>query len=103
MDECRRHELQEILERVINSEFVYFQPPESMVMSYPCIVYELSRIDAAHADNMTYLYRKCYSVTIIDGDPDSEIPNRMFGLPMCKFDRFYTADNLNHWVFLLYF
>jgi hypothetical protein len=40
---------------------------------------------------------------IIDQDPDSAIPPKVAALPMCLFNRFYTADNLNHDVYNLYF
>lgn len=44
-----------------------------------------------------------YTVTIIDRNPDSAIPNKVAELPLCSFNRFYTADNLNHFVYNLYF
>jgi hypothetical protein len=40
---------------------------------------------------------------VIDRNPDSELPDKVIELPLCKFDRFYTADNLNHTVFTLFF
>ena len=98
-----RLELHEELKVILGSGFVYFQPPESVRMTYPCMVYSLDHIAVNHADDKPYRNTKRYSVTIIDKDPDSGIPDRMLVLPMCSFDRFYTADNLNHWVFHLYY
>lgn len=73
-------------------------------MVYPCIVYSLNKIDTDHADNLTYRATKQYSVTVIDKDPDSSIPDSILRcLPMCSFERFYPADNLNHWVFNLFY
>jgi len=46
---------------------------------------------------------KRYQVTVIDADPDSIIPEKIEALPMCTFDRQFTADNLYHDVFSLYF
>lgn len=99
----KRLELQKILEELLGSENVYFQPPSSKKMSYPAIVYERSRIEADRADNLAYRLYKRYQVTVIDPDPDSEIPDRIAKLPLCSFDRYYTADNLNHNTFNLYF
>jgi hypothetical protein len=42
-------------------------------------------------------------ITVIDANPDSEIPGRIASLSMCIFDRAYRADNLNHDVYQLYY
>ena len=98
-----RIDLHEKLRIILGSNFVYFQPPESIKMTYPCIVYALDSVHTRHADDKPYLKSKRYILTIIDKDPDSIIPDKMLTLPMCGFNRMYTADNLNHWVFNLYF
>ena len=82
---------------------VYFQPPPSVQMQYPCIVYERSDRVVDHANNKPYKHTKRYEVTVIDRDPDSTIPEEVASLPMCSFVRFFTADNLNHDVYELYF
>lgn len=82
---------------------VYFQPPPSVQMKYPCIVYELSYADTQFANDLPYIIRKRYKVTVIDKNPDSEIPDKIARLPMCVFDRTYMTDNLNHFAFNLYF
>lgn len=82
---------------------VYFQPPPTLTMKYPCIVYSKEDVDTTHANNIPYKNTKRYSVTVIDRDPDSEIPDKVAELPLCVFDRFFTADNLNHDVFKLFF
>lgn len=98
-----RLELHEELRAILGSGLVYFQPPETVKMTYPCIVYALDDVDMRYADDKPYLNKRCYSVTVIDKDPDSAIPDGLLILPMCSFERFYTADNLNHWVFRLYY
>jgi hypothetical protein len=40
---------------------------------------------------------------VIDPDPDSPIVDAVAELPLCTYDRFFTADNLNHDVFNLFF
>jgi len=82
---------------------VYFQPPPSVQMKYPCVVYHRDYKDTKFADGMPYANRKRYQVTVIDINPDSTIPDQIAAMPMCTFDRFYTADNLNHDVFKLFF
>lgn len=98
-----RVELHKLLASVSGVKQLYFQPPASIKMQYPCIVYQLSSMFEKWADNKPYVNAKCYTVTVIDKDPDSEIPNKLINLPFCRFDRFYPVDNLNHWVFILYF
>lgn len=78
---------------------VYFQPPETINLTYPCIVYERSRINTNFANNKPYAQQKMYTVTVIDKNPDSLIPDKISKLPMCTFSRHFTADNLNHDVF----
>lgn len=82
---------------------VYYQPPESIKMKYPAIVYEISDIDNKFADNNVYIQSHEYSLTVIDKDPDSEIVEKVSQLPRCKFNRHFTSDNLNHTIFNLYY
>lgn len=82
---------------------VYFQPPNNLHMSFPCIVYNLDGGFTERGDNRLYRYTKRYQVTVIDRNPDSELPDRVIELPMCEFNRFFARDNLNHTVFNLYF
>lgn len=98
-----RLELQTMLETLLGSRNVYFQPPASVKMSYPAIVYSRSDIRNTHADNDVYLQDKAYRVTVIDKNPDSSIVDSVSKLPLCTFQQHYTADNLNHDVFLLYY
>jgi len=98
-----REELHQILVEVLGSDNVYFQPPSNIVMKYPCIVYNRDQNHTRHANNALYRYMKRYQVTIIDRDPDSEIPDKVAHLPLCSFNRFFRADNLNHDVYTLYF
>lgn len=98
-----RLQLQTLLEEILGSRNVYFQPPATLQMAYPCIVYHRDTSDTQFAGNIPYRYTKRYQVTVIDRDPDSEIPNKVKELPMCTFNRFFAANNLNHDVFNLYF
>ena len=88
---------------ILGSEHVYFQPPASMHMTYPAIVYSLDQIDNDFANNDVYMQSRRYLVTVIDEDPDSEIATKVSKLPSCQFSRFYSSENLNHYAFNLYF
>lgn len=98
-----RLELQTLLEDILGSRQVYYQPPASVKMQYPAIVYSRKDIDGRRADDITYIQTLAYELTVIDKNPDSDIPIRISQLPMCSYDRHYTSDNLNHDVFTIYF
>lgn len=93
--------LSEMLHQICNN--VYFQPPTGYKITYPCIIYELRSGDTIFADDLPYRFEKCYTVTVIDPDPDSELPYKVAMLPMCKMDRAFTSDNLNHSTFIIYY
>ena len=98
-----RLELQALLEDILGSRQVYYQPPASVKMQYPAIVYSRKDIDSRKADDISYIHTPVYELTVIDKNPDSEIPIQISQLPMCSYDRHYTSDNLNHDVFTIYF
>jgi CO dehydrogenase nickel-insertion accessory protein CooC1 len=72
-------------------------------MQYPCIVYSKNTEKTVFAGNVPYMHRTGYMVTVIDRDPDSEIPEKIAMLPMCIFDRHYTTGGFNHDVYNLYY
>ena len=98
-----RLELQTMLEEILGSHNVYFQPPESIKINYPAIVYSLSDIRNIHASNVVHKKNTAYLLTYIDKDPDSENIEKISNLPYCDFDRFYTSDNLNHYTFTIFY
>ena len=99
----RRLELHEELCELLGSRNVYFQPPESLKMQYPCIRYSISDMPKLNANDKVYL-KTCttYAVTVIDADPDSDISTRILShFSMVRFDRTYTSNNLNHHILTL--
>lgn len=98
-----RLELHELLKDTSGIDNVYFQPPPTLKRVFPYIQYERDYAKTIFADNEPYNHRKRYLITVVDPDPDSDIPDKIRALPMCVFDRHYAADNLNHDVFKLFF
>lgn len=96
-----RLELQNLLESILGSRNVYYQPPESIKIKYPAIIYSRNNIDNNFADDIVYMQNHIYQIIVIDANPDSEIVNKISKLPMCRYNRHYTSDNLNHDVFIL--
>lgn len=82
---------------------VYFQPPTTVKMEYPCIIYKrVSRKDFFSNDRR-YLGMQQYLVTVVDKNPDSLIPDKLLDLQYCSFSAHFVVDGLNHDVYKLYF
>ena len=96
-----RLQLHDLLESFVDN--VYFQPPTNITLEYPCIVYKRDYAETEFADNHPYNHVTRYMVTVIDRDPDSDIPNKVASMPKCLFNRFYTVDNLNHDVYRVFY
>lgn len=101
--EQKRLKLHEFLCKIIESRNCYYSPPASIEMSYPCVVYDLSDPKTKYADNISYLTFLRWTVTVIDEDPDSKIASRFFDIPKCTLNSKFESDDLNHFVFSLYF
>lgn len=95
--------LQQILEDLLETDKVYFQPPENIKLTYPCIVYKRDTASTEFAGNKPYRNTKRYQVTVIDSNPDSVIPDKVAQLPMCVHNRHFSVAHLNHDIYILYF
>lgn len=100
----RRLELHSKLVAILGNNHCYFNPPESVKLSYPCIIYHRENGDSKYSDNQLYRYYKSYQITVISKDPDCDISDKILkGLKLCQFERFFIADDLNHWVLRAYY
>lgn len=97
-----RHELHKALVEIMDNNKVYYQPPESIKLVYPCIIYKLGNIRKIHADNGAYIRETSYTITLIDTNPDSLYIDKILALPYSSYDRSYVASNLHHYVFTIY-
>lgn len=98
-----RPDLQTLLEELLGSDHVYFQPPSTVQLKYPAIIYNRNDINNTFADDSVYKQSFEYKLTVIDKNPDSEIVKKVSALPKCRFDRHFNSNNLNHDVFVLYY
>lgn len=98
-----RLKLQEKLEELLGSKNVYYQPPASVAMSYPAICYSKIKPDIKRANDKIYLKINCYEIIVISKRPDEPVIGEIENLQNCRWDRHYTADNLNHDVLTLYY
>ena len=98
-----RLNLHDELKAVLGSSNVYFQPPPTLTMKYPCIIYKIDDMDGVHANDRRYLSNKRYLVTIVDKNPETLLLDKLLELPYCSFENHFVFDNLNHYVCLLYY
>jgi hypothetical protein len=100
--------LDEILAGILNmtesdgDRHTYFNPPPSVQMKFPAIRYSLKNFNVKFANNGIYRNTPSFEVTLIDTNPDSEYVKKILQIPYCRFDRFYVAENLNHWTFTIH-
>lgn len=100
---ANRPDLQTLLEDILGSRNVYFNPPEGVKMKYDAIRYKRTKIESIFANNSVYKQDNCYEIIAIYRNPDSDLPIKLSRLPKCSHDRQYKSDNLIHDVFTLYY
>lgn len=98
-----RIELQVLLEECLGSRNVYYEPPESVKMKYPAIVYTKSDYYYAHADDTKYSMQKQYQIIVISKTPDDPVIEKLLQLPYVSYGRHYNGDGLSHDVLTIYF
>lgn len=98
-----REELDALLCIKTGNDNVYFQPPENLQLTYPCTVYELDGFYEPKADNYDYHRRHRYKLTYITHDPDDPNIEALSDLQYCQMNRPYTADNLYHYPYIIYY
>lgn len=98
-----RLQLQQLLSSISGVKKVYFQPPESIRLEFPCIIYKENPGMKRNASNEEYKYDKQYEVVFITNDPDSTVPDVIRKLRYCSFTQKFTSDNLHHFVYRLYY
>jgi hypothetical protein len=99
----KRLELHEKLVQCLGNSNVYFQPPENMKLQYPAITYSLDDIRNNNADDEVYKQSYHYQLTVIHKDSDNEVVKTVSRLSKVRFNRHFKSDNLNHYVFTIYY
>lgn len=101
---ARRLQLHEELCAILGSRNVYFQPPESVKIKYPAIIYRTYNRNDIIADDKRYRNLVAYEVVHATRDPDSETPEELMNsFQYISHRSTYTSDNLHHDVFTLYY
>ena len=101
--EVNRLELHDVLSSTMESNgetpHLYFQPPETVKLVYPCIVYRLAFMASDYADDDPYRILVTYDITYITRSPTSKVPTDLTRSHGFTFDRYYVSDNLHHYAY----
>lgn len=104
MAEHTREEFRDKLREFIGSNNTYYRPPETVKMSYPCVVYDMDKPHILRANNRIYSFKNCYTVTFISTNTQwIDIETVLNAFEFSEFDRVYISDRLTHWVFRIYY
>lgn len=99
----RRLELHDKLLSIFEKN-VYYQPPESIKLSYPCFIYNLSSGHQTSANNSLYLFHRQYEGTYISTNPDHDFIEKVLrAFPYVSYGRRFVSDNLYHDTFTIYY
>lgn len=90
------------LKEALGSDNVYFQPPETMKLSYPCIVFSETRPKVVFANNELYRDMKAFRVIYMDSLPTSDVPDKIKRIRYSSLEQIYKSGNLNHYAFTIY-
>lgn len=77
---------------------VYYQPPSTITLKYPCIIYKLDDVEGVHANNSKYWGTRKYLITLVSKTPDPTILDDILALPLSKFEDPLVVDNLYQYV-----
>lgn len=95
-------EARAILSKIVGHDRVYFQPPESIKMAYPAVVFHLSDLAATRGSNTVFSMRDRYTVTVMDKQPFPEYLYDLQRVPYTSLDTTYRVNGLNHFVYTMY-
>ena len=99
-----RIQLHEKLLALFGSNRVYYQPPETVKLQYPAVIYHFEGFYQRPANDKWYITEGRYNITFIHKDPDVNYGEEMFSaFQMCSFDRRFVSDNLYHDVYTIYY
>lgn len=99
----RRIELQSLLEKILGSRNVYYQPLPSIKLQYPCIVYERNPGEPMYADNLKYIKANRFQVTLIARNPEDPTRVKIEDLLFSRHMTRLVQENLYHDVFDVYY
>lgn len=91
------------LKEVLGNNNVYYNPPSTTKLQYPCIIYNLSDIRTNKANNNVYLLDHVYQVTLIGAKVTDDTKDKILTeIPYSNFNRSYINNGLYHYVYTIF-
>lgn len=101
---AERLKLHQELCELLGSKNVYFDPPESIKLKYPCFIYSKESPVTRSANNKMYFYMDSYNLIYIDANPDNDMTEKVFSrFSYVRSGSSYVSDNLHHYTFDIYY
>ena len=98
-----RAEVQKLLEEVLGSKNVYFQPPPNTSIKYPCFVFKFNKFHRRNADNTPYILTGCWEVHHMYKSVNNDLKEKMlFIAPWVEYDRRIVADGVYNDYYTIY-
>ena len=98
-----RTELQTKLEEILGSNHVYFQPPTTVSLKYPCFVYSFAGMDTMRANNGHYIKSSRYEITHIYKKLDNRMTEKILdSFPMISQNNCLVVDGVYNENFTLF-
>lgn len=86
------------------SDNVYYQPPSTIKMRFPCIVYNKSDAKRLYSNDGMYSRKQQYQITVISPDPDSLTAEELeTHFEYCKITNYLKVDNLHNTHLTIYY
>lgn len=106
-----RSELQKELEELLGTsnlpleeKRVYFQPPSSVKLKYPCIIYNLTRTDVRSGDNKKYIKHNEYHIKHLFKSLKNELKDSILDrFNYITHDTRFVSDGIYNDDFTLYY
>lgn len=100
----RRQKLHNLLKTVTGINNVYYQPPESVKIKYPCVIYSKKSKYTKRADNSVWGIVDRYEVTIVTNKADTDYADKILEhVQRSSYVRRFIANNLYHDTLSIYY
>lgn len=98
--ETNRLKLQKKLETLCPN--VYFQPPDSVKLKYPCIIYHFKGSNDKFANNHEYISNMKYDATLITQKPNDPLIISVSKVTdYTRLNTSFIQDQLNHYKYTI--
>ena len=95
--------LDRIFRNTLGNNNVYFQPPESVKINYPCIIWNLSKTASTYADDRSYIQNPKYVIRYVSTEPDDQMRFTLVDVLGVPIIQVYCKDGLYHYIYELYY